>query len=743
MALIRRGINNILDRVGVPQDSKAHGTSTQPFIISRGQGHIPQWASTNYRAYVEEGFAQNAVIYASLMYKAKAIALSEVRAYEGSIDDRTLLDPTNPLQMLARRPNHFQSFTELMMLNTVYLNLAGNVFMAIDRDSAGSDIRAIYTLRPDRMRIVPSEDGAHVDYAYIPDGMSIDNAVIILAENMMHIKFPNPLDPLEGMGHGLSPMSAGARSADVDNLMTDFLNILFRSGMMPQSAITFDTSVDDDEAREIRDRIQREYGGSENWGLPLVMGAGAKYIPMTPTLRDMEFGALDGRNEKRILAPFGVPGMLIGFQMENSTFSNFDQAATDFWQTTMLPEQGLYADEFDSQISDPSSGEFLAFDNATIPALQDDINMQSQTYGTLVQWGIPPNEAARQAGLKIPEMEFGDISYLPIGHVPMGQVSEGIKEELADQAALEVDAASGELAVVDEDNKALPQVDEQQAVVWDFDYKQVLWFKTDEIAESWETRYKNEVFDLFERDRRKILALLTDFKKLAHSQKATPDWTGYLEAVDTYLSDVSVPMWGTEMTPLFLGVIEEQSEFWIAEMGINFQLRNIEGEAWFQDYVIQFAGDVSDTTSANIHSVIADTLATGESVETTSNRINLVFEQYMQGDVTPADFEWMTDRMPVYRTEMIARTETHNASQTGSHQLFKAADVEKKEWLATDDSRTRDSHLKAWSTYGGKRNAIPIDDPFIVGGVELLHPGDTNGEARETINCRCVELPVL
>lgn len=742
MALIRRGINNILDAVGVPQDRKARNSTAQPFLITRNQGHIPHWASTNYRSYVEEGFAQNAVIYAALMYKAKAIALSEIKAYGGTLDDRELLDPTDPLQMLARRPNHFQSFTEMMQLNTVYLNLAGNVFIAIDRDSPGSDIRALYSLRPDRMRIVPNEDKSSVDFAYIPDGMSIDSAVIILAENMMHIKFPNPLDPLEGMGFGLSPMSAGARSADVDNLMTGFLNILFRSGMMPQSMISFDTSVDDDEAREVRDRIQREYGGSENWGLPLVMGAGAKYNAMTPTLKEMEFGALDGRNEKRILAPFGVPGMLIGFQMENSTFSNFDQAATDFWQTTMLPEQGMYADVFDNRISDPSSGEFLAFDNATIPALQDDINMQSQTYSMLVNSGIPPNEAARQAGLKIPEMEFGDISYLPIGLVPMGQVSEGIKEELADQAALEVDA-QGDLAVVDGAEKSLPLADESQAIEWDFDYKQVLWLKTDEIAESWETRFKNKSIDLFEMDMRKILALLTDFKQLAHSQKSTPDWVGYLEAVDSYLSDVSVEVWGTEMTPLFLGVIEEQSEFWIAEMGIDFQLRNIEGEAWFSDYVIQFAGNVSSTTSENIHSVIADTLATGESVEQTANRIELLFEQYMQGNLTPADFEWMTDRMPAYRTEMIARTETHNASQTGSHHLFVDADVKKKEWLATADTRTRDSHLKAWSDYGGKRNAIPIDDMFNVGGVQLLHPGDTNGEAREVVNCRCVELPVL
>lgn len=60
----------------------------------------------------------------------------------------------------------------------------------------------------------------------------------------------------------------------------------------------------------------------------------------------------------------------------------------------------------------------------------------------------------------------------------------------------------------------------------------------------------------------------------------------------------------------------------------------------------------------------------------------------------------------------------------------------RKWWDATSDNRTRPTHRAAGNTYGPD-NAIPIDQPFIVGGVEMKQPGDPSAPGRETINCRC------
>jgi hypothetical protein len=94
-----------------------------------------------------------------------------------------------------------------------------------------------------------------------------------------------------------------------------------------------------------------------------------------------------------------------------------------------------------------------------------------------------------------------------------------------------------------------------------------------------------------------------------------------------------------------------------------------------------------------------------------------------------------------YRGETIARTESINALRSGQNESIRQAvevgeldtqDVTKV-WDATGDSRTRLTHIQA----DGQRRAL--DEPFNVGGADLMYPGDPSGPARETIQCRCIQ----
>lgn len=83
------------------------------------------------------------------------------------------------------------------------------------------------------------------------------------------------------------------------------------------------------------------------------------------------------------------------------------------------------------------------------------------------------------------------------------------------------------------------------------------------------------------------------------------------------------------------------------------------------------------------------------------------------------------------RAERIARTETTGAYNAGALAAFEDERAGVKMWLSTADERTRESHLDA----GGL--CIPVDQPFNVGGAQLMMPGDPSGPPEETINCRC------
>jgi hypothetical protein len=97
------------------------------------------------------------------------------------------------------------------------------------------------------------------------------------------------------------------------------------------------------------------------------------------------------------------------------------------------------------------------------------------------------------------------------------------------------------------------------------------------------------------------------------------------------------------------------------------------------------------------------------------------------------------------RARMIARTEVHGARNTvamGTMQRFESAysipsGVMRKEWQATEDTRTRPTHHEA------DNQTVPFTEPFTVGGFPLQFPGDPTGPASEVINCRCATFAVF
>jgi len=105
------------------------------------------------------------------------------------------------------------------------------------------------------------------------------------------------------------------------------------------------------------------------------------------------------------------------------------------------------------------------------------------------------------------------------------------------------------------------------------------------------------------------------------------------------------------------------------------------------------------------------------------------------------------------RAEAIVRTETlmiqaqaSQAQMTADAARMSAAGYTlKKSWLSARDLRVRPAHVLADATYNreGTTGPIPVDQPFIVDGEELMYPHDPAGSPGNIINCRCVSVPVV
>lgn len=139
------------------------------------------------------------------------------------------------------------------------------------------------------------------------------------------------------------------------------------------------------------------------------------------------------------------------------------------------------------------------------------------------------------------------------------------------------------------------------------------------------------------------------------------------------------------------------------------------------DWVETAAGSTLETITEDATRWLRGAHEEGLSIDEISNVINdELFEGQLEGHVA----------------ERAARTGTISTSNAGSESAFRDADsVVATEWLTEIDGREREDHAKA------NGQVIPVDSTFVVGGVEMDHPGDPAAPIEQIANCRCTHLP--
>jgi len=157
-----------------------------------------------------------------------------------------------------------------------------------------------------------------------------------------------------------------------------------------------------------------------------------------------------------------------------------------------------------------------------------------------------------------------------------------------------------------------------------------------------------------------------------------------------------------------------------------------------REFIEQFGAmrvqQITDATREAMERVIASGLKQGLSVEqiATDLRANIT-------------------EISRIRANVIARTETHSASQHASLQVAKTSRLTlMKEWIPVEDGRTRDfgegdGVIDQFSHRAMQGQRVPVDQAYKVpkrnGTFEnMMFPGDPNGSAGNVINCRCANV---
>lgn len=295
-------------------------------VMTPGQ---PVWSPRNYEQFAKEAYGKNVVAYQAINRIADAIASVRLMVFKG---DQELT--AHPLMALFAQPNHLQDGASYLRAKVSYLMIAGNSFE--ERVVVGKDVRELYQLRPDRMKIIPSATGAPAAYEYEVGGRKTrwEMTPGTLDCDVRHLKHFHPFDDW----YGLSPVEAAAHAIDQSNEGMAWLQALLQNSARPSGALTVkdDATLSDDAFQRLKVQIEEQFSGSRNAGRPMLLEGGLdwKQMGMSPT----DMGIIDAKASaaRDIALGFGVPPMLLGIPGDN-TYSNYQEARLAFWEDTVLP----------------------------------------------------------------------------------------------------------------------------------------------------------------------------------------------------------------------------------------------------------------------------------------------------------------------------------------------------------------------------------------------------------------------
>lgn len=340
------------DGLLLQRDSEQKASGSASLMVPFGAGQ-PRFTPRQYDTLADEGYRKNVIAYRAIQLVSRNAACVPFVVYRGRGEGRFRLQD-HPLVDLLRQPNPTQAGAEFFESAYAYYLIAGNSYLEAIRGFDGS-VREMWSLRPDRMRVIPSEQGVIAAYRYQVGQQHVDYPVSALdgRADVLHLKTFHPLDDW----YGMSPLEAAAVSVDQHNDAARWNASLLQSSGRPSGALVFrpahadapDTLTEAQRAN-LRSELEQYYTGSERAGRPLVLEGGLDWREMSLSPKDMDWLAGKDVSAREIALAFHVPPQLIGIE-GSLTFANFEQARLALYDDAILPLVAHMKDELNAWLA--------------------------------------------------------------------------------------------------------------------------------------------------------------------------------------------------------------------------------------------------------------------------------------------------------------------------------------------------------------------------------------------------------
>lgn len=334
----------------------ARGATSPWFFADGGQGH---WARApfEYTVAVRRAYLENPVVQRAVRLVAEGIGGAPLKP----ADDRLLA--------LVGETSAGQSLLETL---ASHLLLHGNAYVQVLKDARGRPVE-LFALRPERVTVLPGEDGWPSAYAYEVAGRRL--VIPVLDEdaspNLIHIHHFHPADDHYGAGC----LQAAEEAVATHNAAATWNRQLLENAARPSGALVYEpgdgNALTSDQFDRLKAELATAYTGSNNAGRPMLLEGGLKWQAMAMTPADMDFATLKAAAARDIALAFGVPPMLIGLPGD-ATYANYREANRALWRLTLLPLAAKIFTAIGEGLAPWFPAASLAIDLDQVPALAED-----------------------------------------------------------------------------------------------------------------------------------------------------------------------------------------------------------------------------------------------------------------------------------------------------------------------------------------------------------------------------------
>ena len=673
-----------------------------------------------------ESFRASALVHSCTKKIGEKMSTIEYELYQLRGLKAHYLEQHDVLDLLEK-PNPITSGSQLVEITSIYLSLLGDCYWYKAR-GLGKQVVELWLMRPDLVSVVPSKDGSVVAYKFRSGGKETSYPV----EDVIHFKEPDPLSDY----YGFSAIKSAMEVIRADVYAKKWNTRFFYNSARPDAILTTSQEIGKEDREEIREKWSTKYGGWENAQKVAVLSHGLDYKQVSVTQKDMDFANMRIANRDDILMALGVPKSVIGVT-DDVNRANAEAGIYVFLSETIKPKMEKFVDIL-NQFLVNEFGDNL-FISSIDPTPGDKASLDDHYVKAHNKW-ITTNEIRIAEGYD--PIDGGDFIYQTISLQPMGED----KEETGDEKIIKIGkgfsaekvsirkkeerlkeiyrkAIRGRKLLRLQENlinditikvaTAITKTQKRKTVTKQYD-KDAIWKTFDNFLKSWEKKWQTMDRKLFKAQKARALKAL---KKLKINSKVEAEKLGLLNLKK------ETKLFSKTSKPIITTIVKEAGDLALKQVGKksikkDFDIEDPVTAEWIDKKAMKFGVEVNETTIQKLKSELSAGVLEGESIPKLAKRVDRLFNMWYKG-----------------RDKTIARTEVLSSNNAGTLFGYEQSEVvSKKEWLATRDTKTRDTHIRLDGEKVGTKKKFSNG---------LNYPGDPEGDPGEIINCRCTIIPVV